>query len=182
MPRRAVHRIFTDIDLAYPFEDILRVAAALKNGDDVVVASRTHPESQLTVPPKLLGYAYRRSMQSSVFSQLVRTLLPVSQRDTQAGLKGLSARAVQQIVPRLNCDGFGIDCELLTACVRLGFAVSEVPVSVRYDAGASTTNFRSTLKMVGELWRIRRAWSKTLVSGQWSVVGKTRPNDSREAA
>jgi dolichyl-phosphate beta-glucosyltransferase len=160
----ARHRIFTDIDLAYSFEDILSVARAMQNGAEIVAASRTHPGSQLTVPPRLLGYAFRRSVQSSVFSTLVRALLPVTQTDTQAGLKGLSARAVQQIVPRLNCNGFGIDCEILTACVRLGFCVTELPVSVRYDAEASTTNFRSTLKMVGELWRIRRSWPKSIIA------------------
>ncbi len=152
------YRIFTDIDLAYPFVDVLRVARALRAGAEVVIASRSHPESQLTVPSSRLSYAFRRSLQSQVFGKLVRVLLPLKQGDTQAGLKGLSAHAVRQIVPRMGCDGFGIDCELLTACVRLGLPVQELPVSVRYDAENTTTNFRSTLRMVRELWRIRRAW------------------------
>jgi len=154
----APYRIFTDIDLAYPFRDIERVARVLRSGSDVVIGSRAHRDSIVELPSNLLGYAYRRYVQSRIFGLLVRALLPLNQNDTQAGLKGFSERAVRMTVPRITCDGFGFDCELLTACVRLGLAISEVPVHVRYESGGSTTNFRSTMRMVEELWRIRRAW------------------------
>ena len=78
-------------------------------------------------------------MQSLAFSALVRWLLPLKQRDTQAGLKGLSAAAAQTLLPRLSCDGFGFDCELLTACRHYGLTVEEVPVCVRYEDRRSTT-------------------------------------------
>ena len=61
-------------------------------------------------------------------------------------------------MPHLTCDGFGFDCELLTACVRNGLAVAEVPVCVRYNDAASTTSLASAGRMVWELWKIRRAW------------------------
>src|SRR5207302_2797964 len=35
-------RIFADVDLAYDFDDILRLARALQAGADVAIASRTH--------------------------------------------------------------------------------------------------------------------------------------------
>src|SRR5262249_49625943 len=121
---------------------------------------RLHPNSRLVLPPHLQGYAYRRHLQSQVFSFLVRWLLPLTQRDTQAGLKGLSARAAELVLPHLRCDGFGFDCELLTACARFGLAVAEVPVRVRYEDTASTTGLRTMARMIGELWRIRRAWRR----------------------
>ncbi len=152
----APHRIFTDIDLAYPFGDIRQVAWQLRAGHEAVIGSRTHPDSTLELSPSALRYAMRRQQQSQVFGTLVRTLLPLTQRDTQAGLKGFSARIVNTIAPKLHCDGFGFDCELLTACVRHGVPVTEVPVHVRCDADGSTTSFRSTLRMINELWRIRR--------------------------
>jgi glycosyltransferase involved in cell wall biosynthesis len=156
---RGQWRLFTDVDLAYAFEDILRVAGALRAGADVAIASRLHPQSRLVLPPALQGYAYRRHLQSLVFSWLVRLLLPLTQRDTQAGLKGLSARAVQAVMPHLRCSGFEFDCELLTACARLGLPVIEVPVCVRYENSASTTSLHGVGRMVRELWKIRRAWS-----------------------
>ncbi|MFL5241177.1 MAG: glycosyltransferase, partial [Gemmataceae bacterium] len=39
--------LFTDVDLAYPFEDVIRLAEALENGADVAIASRTHRDSRL---------------------------------------------------------------------------------------------------------------------------------------
>jgi glycosyltransferase involved in cell wall biosynthesis len=153
-------RLFTDVDLAYGFEDVVRLAQTLQAGADVAIGSRLHPQSRLQLPVWLQGYAFRRHLQSQVFSTLVRWLLPLTQGDTQAGLKGLSARAVQLVLPHLRCSGFEFDCELLTACVRFGLAITEVPVCVRYEDTASTTSLRTMLRMVGELWRIRRAWRK----------------------
>jgi dolichyl-phosphate beta-glucosyltransferase len=155
---RGAWRVFTDVDLAYGFGDIARVADELKAGAAVAIASRAHPESEVIVPVRMLGYAYRRRVQSRVFGAAARLLLPIPHRDTQAGLKGLTAAAAERVLPRLSCDGFGFDCELLTACHRLGVPVTEVPVSVRYDDTASTTGAGTTVRMLRDLWRIRRAW------------------------
>lgn len=160
MEARGQWRIFTDVDLAYGFDDILRIRQALQQGAQVAMASRLHPDSRLFMPPAVLGYAYRRYLQSLIFAGLVRSLLPLKQGDTQAGLKGISADVAQTLLPQLRCDGFGFDCELLTACARHNVAVTEVPVCVRYDGSASTTGFRSIGKMLGELWSIRQAWKK----------------------
>ena len=155
---RGAWRVFTDVDLAYRFDDIARVADALRDGAAVAIASREHPDSVIQLPPRTLGYAYRRRLQSKVFGTLTRALLPVAQADTQAGLKGLTAAAAGRVLPALTCDGFGFDCELLTACARFGVAVTEVPVCVRYEDAASTTGMGTTVRMVRDLWRIRRAW------------------------
>jgi dolichyl-phosphate beta-glucosyltransferase len=155
---RGAYRVFTDVDLAYRFEDVVRVADELKHGAGLAVASRDHPESLIQVPVRFLGYAYRRRIQSRLFGAAARVLLPVGLTDTQAGLKGMTADVARRVLPRLRCDGFGFDCELLTACARLGVAVTPVPVCVRYEDAASTTGPGSTVRMVRELWQIRRAW------------------------
>lgn len=155
---RGAWRVFTDVDLAYGLADVVRVAETLRAGADVAIASRSRRESRLVLPPSLLGYLYRRQLQSRLFSLLVRCLLPLHVRDTQAGLKGLSARAAQEVLPRLTCDGFGFDCELLTACVRLGVPIVEVPVCVHYEDRASTTSLRSAGRLIRELFQIRRNW------------------------
>lgn len=155
---RGAYRIFTDVDLAYPFSDIVRVAETLKGGEHVVVGSRDHSESEVTLPIRLVGYAFRRGLQSQVFGSLARALLPIQQKDTQAGLKGMTAAAAEWVVPALECDGFGFDCELLTACSRSGIKIAEIPVYVRYDTSASTTGLRTTFRMLRELWTIRGRW------------------------
>lgn len=156
-------RIFTDIDLAYGFDDILRVARTIRNGALVAIASRSHPESEIRLPLNLLGYAWRRNLQSAIFGMVVRCLLPIRQRDTQAGLKGFSADVVRHIVPHICSRGFGFDCELLTACHLSGIAVDEVPVLVHCPDRASTTNRRTALAMLREIWKIRRHWRRRTV-------------------
>ena len=155
---RGERRLFTDIDLAYRFSDILRVDDTLRAGADVAIASREHPESLVQLPPAKLGYAVRRRLQSRLFRALARRLLPVPYPDTQAGLKGLTAAAADELVPNLACDGFGFDCELLTAAARYRMRVVEVPVTVRLDDDASTTRLTTTTRMVADLWRIRQRW------------------------
>jgi dolichyl-phosphate beta-glucosyltransferase len=175
---RGQWRLFTDVDLAYSFEDILRVAGVLWAGADVAIASRLHPHSRLVLPPWLQGYVYRRHLQSLVFSWLVRLLLPLEQRDTQAGLKGLTAQAARRVLPHLRCPGFEFDCELLTACARFGLPVTEVPVCVRYENTVSTTNLHGMARMARELWKIRRAWKNVPVASPESPEFQ----EQREAA
>jgi len=158
----APFRVFTDIDLAYSFTEIRRVASALVSGRPVVIASRSHRDSVVQLPATMLGYAYRRQVQSRMFGLFARALLPLPFADTQAGLKGLSEAAVRLVVPQLQCDGFAFDCELLTACARFGVPVTEVPVCVRYDGAGSTTGWSSGARMLQSLWRIRRTWPKKM--------------------
>jgi dolichyl-phosphate beta-glucosyltransferase len=157
---RGDYRIFTDVDLAYDFESVDRVAETLYAGAAVVVANREHPESTVELSGRTFGYARRRRLQSRAFSLLTRTLLPITLLDTQAGLKGMTAAVADAVVPNMTCDGFGIDCEILAACARYNIPITAVPIHVRYTDDASSTGLRSTLKMVRELGAIRTAWPR----------------------
>jgi glycosyltransferase involved in cell wall biosynthesis len=155
-------RVFTDVDLAYSFADIRKVADEVRAGAAAAIASREHPDSAVQIPIRLLGHVKRRRLQSRVFRWMARWLLGIGQSDTQAGLKGFSARTVEQVAPYLACDGFGFDCEVLTACSRMGIPVAEVPVCVRYRDTLSTTGMSSTVAMGWELWRTRQRWKRGL--------------------
>lgn len=181
---RGAIRIFTDVDLAYPFDDVLRVVAAIESGAGVAIGSRAHPDSLMQLPAGLLGYAYRRTVQGRIFAAVARLLLPIANRDTQAGLKGMTATVAESLLPHLNCDGFGFDCELLTACARSGIAVTEVPVNVRYDTAVSTTGAWAGLRMLRELWRIRQSWRTKSVALEVAITtpSPTVPTKRKPAA
>lgn len=163
-------RLFTDVDLAYDFDDVLRVADAVAAGGPLAIASRTHPDSLLMIPDRLLWYAFRRKFQSLAFRAATRLLLGLRHRDTQAGLKGMTAEVVEHLVPHLSCDGFGFDCELLLACRRAGVPVTELPVRVRYEEG-TTTSTLTGFTMLRELWAIRRAWKRKAVAAFAPAAG-----------
>lgn len=153
-------KVFTDVDLAYSFDDLLRVAGEVEHGAPVAIASREHPESYALLPMSMLHHVSRRRVQSHVFRSITRQIVGIHYVDTQAGLKAFSAEAVQQIVPRLACNGFGFDCEILLACKHLNIPVTEVPVTVRYQTAASTTSWRTSFQMIKQIWQIRRRWRK----------------------
>jgi dolichyl-phosphate beta-glucosyltransferase len=152
-------RMFTDVDLAYDFDDILSVAERVNTTTPAVIASRNHPDSLLLIPDRMLWYAFRRKLQSVAFHAATRGLLGLRHPDTQAGLKGFTAAVVERLVPHLSCDGFGFDCELLLACRRAGVPVAEQPVRVKYEEGTTTSTFTG-LRMLRELWGIRRRWKR----------------------
>lgn len=152
---RGEARIFTDVDLSY-LEGIERIADRLWAGADVVIASRAHPESDAVLRLRDIGYLHFRQVQSAVFSRIARTVLGISHRDTQAGLKGLSARAAKTLLPLLECDDFAFDCELLWLCRRLGIPVAEAPIRFHATGGPSTTGLFAAARMVRSLIRIRR--------------------------
>ena len=131
---------------------------------DVAIGVPASPESRLVVPTRVQGYLpIAVSSRAWCFPALVRRLLPLKQLDTQAGLKGLSARAVRLICPLLECDGFGFDCELLVLCRRLRIPAVEVPVTMQYDGQPSTTGWRAFPQMLREIWRVRERWKNTKV-------------------
>jgi dolichyl-phosphate beta-glucosyltransferase len=152
--------VFTDADLAYGPDDIARVAARLRAGAAVAIGSRDHPDSELVLPPALAGYTFRRHLQSLGFAWLARTVLGLPYRDPQAGLKGMHAAVVQLVLPRLSRNGFAFDCELLTACARLGIPVEEVPVRVQFADRRTTTSLRTSARTIRDLFAIRRDWRR----------------------
>lgn len=155
-------RVFTDVDLAYSFDDIARLADELQRGAKLAVGSRDHPDSLVQVPVRHLAYIANRRRKSRIFGGIARRMLPLTLNDTQAGLKGMTADVAERVLPNLASDGFGFDCELLTACARYEIPITEMPVCVRYDDAASSTGGVGTvLWMLRELWRIRRRWPKS---------------------
>lgn len=161
-------RAFTDVDLAYDFHDIVRVAECVADGASAAIAQRNHPDSMLLLPDRMLGYALRRKVQSVAFRTATRLLLGLRHPDTQAGLKAFSADVVERLVPELTCDGFGFDCELLLACKRAGVPVTQLPVMVRFEEGSTTTSLTG-FKMLRELWTIRRRWKKKTIPAAANV-------------
>ncbi|MGE5758801.1 MAG: glycosyltransferase [Gemmatimonadota bacterium] len=149
-------RVFTDADLAYPIEEVDRILARLEAGSDIAIACRVLPDSRYVISPPFFRYLYTRHVMSRTFNWAVRhTLLP-GLLDTQAGLKGFSARAAELVFRNLTVAGFGFDVELLYVARRLGLSIDQTPVRFRYDSEPSTLHFtRDAVTMLGDLARIR---------------------------
>jgi glycosyltransferase involved in cell wall biosynthesis len=140
--------LFTDADLSHPVEELTRLPALL-NGAQVVIASREGDGSQRLEEP-----IYRHLM-GRVFNRFVRLLAVPGIEDTQCGLKCFTAPAARELFQRQTIDGFGFDVELLFLARKLGYRVREVSVSWRHVPASRVDPIRDTLRMVGDVLRVR---------------------------
>lgn len=153
---RGRHRVFTDADLAYPLDQVDVITAALDGGSDLAIACRVLPESRYLMSPSFFHYLYTRHLMSRGYNALIRwTTLP-GILDTQAGLKGFTARAAQLVFPRLTIPRFGFDVETLFIARRHGLRTTQVPVHFRYDSEPTTVRLlRDSWNMMADLVRVR---------------------------
>lgn len=149
-------RVFTDADLAYPLDQLPAMCAAIDKGSDVAIACRVLRESRYLMSPTFFHYLYTRHLLSRAYNAVVRwTLLP-GILDSQAGLKGFSARAAEVIFPRMTIRGFGFDVEALLIARRHGLETAQVPVHFRYDSEPTTVRLaQDGGTLLSDLARIR---------------------------
>jgi glycosyltransferase involved in cell wall biosynthesis len=150
------YRIFVDSDLAYPSSQITKLLLALETGSDVAIACRVLPESRYMMSPTFFHYLYTRHLMSRLFNQLAQQVLLPGILDTQAGLKGFTARAAQLIFSRQTLCGFGFDLECLFIARLHGLEIEQVPVDFHYSDEPSTISFaRHGAGMLMDLIRVR---------------------------
>lgn len=148
---------FTDADLAYSPDQLLRLLAAVEGGWDVAVGNRYHPGSEALARPSAL-----RQLSSRLFNLLTATVLLGQYRDTQCGCKAFRADVARDVFRHARLDGFAFDVEVLHLVERYRLSLTEVPVRVA-DGGSSTVRVgRVAAGMVRDLFRVRR----------WGIEGR----------
>lgn len=157
---RGRHRVFTDVDLAYPLDQVHRIVAELHAGADVAIACRVLPDSRYVMSPEFFHYLYTRHLMSRAFNRVVQAVLLPGILDTQAGLKGFTAAAAVACFTRATIPGFGFDIECLYVAQRHGLAIRQVPVRFRYDSEPTTVRFaRDGRRMLRDVLHVKRnAW------------------------
>jgi len=151
--------VLMDADLAFDRESVQRVLDGLATAE-MVVGNRRHDGSYYSVPVRLFGFLYRRHLVGLVFNAFVRSVLHVSFRDTQCGLKAFRRTCLDRIAPTLSAEGFALDVEMLLVARGLELRLSEVPVHVRYESAKSSVKLLlSGWAMASDIMRIavRRA-------------------------
>jgi dolichyl-phosphate beta-glucosyltransferase len=154
--------VFIDADLAFDLESVQRAVDALATAD-MVIGNRRHVGSYYAVPVRLFGFLYRRHLVGLLFNAFVRSVVHVSQRDTQCGLKAFRRACLKTIAPGLSVEGFALDVEILLVARALNVRVAEVPVNVRYETAKSSVKLlASGWAMASDIMRLafRRARGK----------------------
>jgi dolichyl-phosphate beta-glucosyltransferase len=169
---RGRHRVFTDMDLAYPLDQVHRIIADLASGADVAIACRVLPESRYLMSPSFFHYLYTRHLMSRAFNRLVQIFLLPGILDTQAGLKGFTADAARLCFGRATIPGFGFDIECLYVAQHHGLTIRQTAVQFRYDDEPTTIRFaRDSSRMLRDIWQVRmNAWRNRYAAAHSAFV------------
>jgi glycosyltransferase involved in cell wall biosynthesis len=148
-------RVFVDADLSVTVKDLLRCFEVLEGGADVAYGTRAHPESSL---PR--SQPWFRVLSGQAYNLLLRSLGLTTERDTQCGMKGCTARAADALFAPLTTKRFGFDVEVLARAGRAGLSVEPVPVTWSHVDASRVRLLRDGVRMgtsaVAIRWRLAR--------------------------
>jgi len=143
---------FVDADDKTPISEFAKAEPYLDDGCDVVIGSRTLPDSVI----ERRQPAYRR-LGSRGFAFVMRAMVGLRDiTDTQCGFKFFKPAAARELFGLQTVDGYLFDVELLCLAQRAGLRVGEVPVRWRDDGDSRLDVVAGNLKNMRDLWRIRR--------------------------
>ncbi len=151
--------MFTDADLAYGTD----VISQMVNTFD------SHPESDLVLGSRNLSedgysnYTFLRKIASKAYIKVLNIVGGFKLSDSQCGCKGFKRKAVYEIFPRLEVTGFAFDFEAILWAQKLGYKITEMPVSVKVHGESKVSILRDTLKMLRDIFKMKKRIRNTKI-------------------
>ncbi|MCA1710986.1 MAG: glycosyltransferase [Actinobacteria bacterium] len=140
---------FVDADLSSPPSAIAEVCRAVEAGAQVAVASRAHPESDLTVrQPR------GREGAGKTFNRLLRALRLTALPDTQCGLKAFDRASAISLFGSLSIRRFAFDVEVLLRAERLGLRIVVIPTEWAHVEASRVSPLRDGGRMALDALRL----------------------------
>jgi dolichyl-phosphate beta-glucosyltransferase len=147
------YQLFLDADLSTPIQHVDDALNYLREGHDVVIGSREHPETIIENHQFFL-----REYVGKMLNFFIRYALGLEYHDTQAGFKAFTETASEELFSTLELDGWLFDVEILLLCERFGFSVKVIPVDWTHHE-QSHVSWRDVPGVVSEfLYLLRKVW------------------------
>ena len=148
--------VFTDADLAYGTEVILRAVQAMTSAPacGMLIGSRNLEENGYG------GYGWLRRFLSRNYIRLLCLFGGFRLSDSQCGFKAFRREAADRIFSDAKVDGFAFDFEIILRAQKAGIVISELPVRVLCHGHSNVRLLRDSTKMLADLYRIRRMVNK----------------------
>ncbi|MDP2874513.1 MAG: glycosyltransferase [bacterium] len=133
------------IDLPFGLEIIERsLQAAQAHPKTFILGSKSHPQSQVMVPPS-------RKIMSKIFNYLLHLLYHLPVRDSQ-GTALFPRQALEKILPHLTAQTDFLQAQLLVFAKATGYQLLEIPVTyIKPQAKSKFTFLFHALPMFWEL-------------------------------
>ena len=148
--------VFTDADLAYGTDAISQAVQLMAANPSygMLIGSRNLDEQ---------GYGHYGRLRRAMSKNYIRMLGLVGGfrlSDSQCGFKAFRREAAKPIFSRATVDGFAFDFEAILRAQKEGIAILEMPVCVINHGDSKIHVLRDSIKMLRDLWRIRRTLKK----------------------
>ncbi len=145
-------RFICDADLSMRIDDLAGFLPPETTGYDIVIASREAPGAVRVDEPE-----YRHIM-GRIATFIIKLAALNDYEDTQCGFKLFSADVAEDLFQVQRMNGIGFDVELLYIAKRRGYKVKEQPITWYYDPYSTMRLWDDSVKLLREIWEIRRNW------------------------
>ena len=143
--------LMSDADQSSPIEEMDKLLPPIQNGQtDIAIGSRALKESQID-----LHQPFYRERLGCFYNDLIQLFVLRGIKDTQCGFKLFRREVARDVFPRMKLDGFAFDVEVLFVAQKLGYRISEIPITWRNDPDTRIRLLRHGSKMLADLFRIR---------------------------
>lgn len=147
--------ITMDCDNTHSSIYIEQMVQKLKAGNDVVIASRYHPQG------KEIGLTLERRLISRIASKVLKLLFPIpGVKDYTCGYRAYRPAVLRRAFTHygdrfIESSGFAVTVEMLIKLHRVGIKAEEVPLILRYDLKDSVSKMRMARTVLEYLKTIR---------------------------
>jgi dolichyl-phosphate beta-glucosyltransferase len=147
-------RIFTDADVPYRMNAILRAARLVnERGFHLLVGDRSLPQSSYA---ETLGPI--RRVATLAFTTAVRLFVTSGLGDTQCGFKAVRGDVADAIFPLMREDGFAGDVELLYIALKHNLEIKRIPVELGFAGHSTVRPLVHGAAMLRSLFAIRQRY------------------------
>lgn len=144
------YRIFCDVDLSMPVNEILRFLPPHVEHADIVIGSREAAGAVRYNEP-----AYRHFI-GRIFNSMVRLAVLPGVQDSQCGFKMFTARCAEDVFVKQTLNGMSFDVEVLYIARRAGYSMLEIPIPWYFNPDSRVRLVDDSIRMAYDLLVIRR--------------------------
>jgi len=140
---------YMDVDLSTDLSALPVLIEALIDSEyDVAIGSRLARGAQVE-------RGLKREVISRIYNLMIKVMFWHGFSDAQCGFKGVTRRAVREIVPLIEDQAWFFDSELLLLAERMGYQIFEVPVRWRDDPDSRVRIVSTAWEDIKGLFRVR---------------------------
>lgn len=140
---------FMDVDLATDLTCLPKLYDVVQQKGGMAIGSRHIKGAQVQRHAT-------RTLFSLTFNLFVRLLFLDGVQDHQCGFKTMNRNLAKAVLDKSKSDGYFFDTEMIVLCKKLGYPVTEVPVSwMEKNRGSKVNPYRDSKKIFRDMLAFR---------------------------